>query len=119
METVRPRTEVDAQGSTGSEGDRGREGDAGPQGRPGSPGISGTPGIPGMPGPPGPQPDIQPFLNQIQQSQGSEKGPSPDPFTYMQAQVIRYINCAFSSNDLRIFPQKRCHDLRTRQNIYD
>ena len=46
-----------------------------------------------MPGPPGPQPDLQPFLNQMQQSQGQgDKGPSPDPFTYMQAQVDRLID---------------------------
>ena len=74
-------------GSQGNAGDAGRFGDSGRGGQPGSPGQIGMPGSPGMPGPPGPQPDIQPFINQIQQSQGTEKGPSPDPFTYMQAQV--------------------------------
>ena len=38
-------------------------------------------------GPPGPQPNIEPFINQMQQAAGGEKGPSPDPFSYMQAQV--------------------------------
>ena len=38
-------------------------------------------------GPPGPQPNIEPFINQMQTAAGGEKGPSPDPFTYMQAQV--------------------------------
>ena len=41
---------------------------------------------PGAPGPPGPQPDLGPFMGQIEQQAG-EKGPSPDPFSYMQAQV--------------------------------
>ena len=85
-ETVQPR-QVDAIGSRGSQGEAGRTGDSGRSGPPGPPGQTGTPGIPGMPGPPGPQPDIQPFINQLEQSQGGEKGPSPDPFTYMQAQV--------------------------------
>jgi len=58
-----------------------RPAESGPPGRPG------TPGIPGAPGPPGPQPDIGPLLNQIQQSSGGEKGPAPDPFSFMQAQV--------------------------------
>ena len=62
-------------------------GESGRSGYRGRTGETGQPGVPGMPGPPGPQPDIQPFLNQIQQSQGGDKGPSPDPFTYMQAQV--------------------------------
>ena len=73
-----PREEADARGSTGVSG---RPGENGTPGRPG------TPGTPGTPGPPGPQPDLQPFLNQIQQSAGGEKGPAPDPFSYMQAQV--------------------------------
>ena len=66
-ETVRPEPEY----ARGSEG-RG--------GRPGSPGP------PGAPGPPGPQPDIGPVMTQMA-TQGGEKGPSPDPFSYMQAQV--------------------------------
>ena len=52
----------------------------------GAPGRAGAEGRPGAPGPPGPQPDIAPLLGQIEQ-QGGEKGPSPDPFSYMQAQV--------------------------------
>ena len=77
-------------GAFGSAGNGGGQGRGGEQGRPGDlgpPGRSGQPGIPGPPGNPGPQPDIQPFLEQIQTSQGGEKGPSPDPFSYMQAQV--------------------------------
>ena len=42
-------------------------------------------GIPGNPGPIGPQPDIQPFIQQLQLSTGVDKGPTP--FTYMQATV--------------------------------
>ena len=79
--------EVDAHGSTGAGGARGRGGAPGHMGPPGTPGTPGNPGIPGNPGPPGPQPDIQPFLDQVQTSQGGQKGPSPDPFSYMQAQV--------------------------------
>ena len=79
--------EVDAFGSSGDRGSGGRSGAPGSMGPPGSPGNPGTPGIPGNPGPPGPQPDIQPFLDQVQTSQGGQKGPSPDPFSYMQAQV--------------------------------
>ena len=37
-----------------------------------------------MPGAAGPQPDIQPFIQQLQLSTGVDKGP---PFTYMQATV--------------------------------
>ena len=36
-------------------------------------------------GPPGPQPNIEPFINQMQTARGGEKG--PEPFSYMQAQV--------------------------------
>ena len=77
---------VDSFGSSGNGGPSGRGGESGRMGEPGSPGRPGMPGIPGNPGPPGPQPDIQPFLDQLQ-STGGEKGPSPDPFSYMQAQV--------------------------------
>lgn len=66
-----------------------RRGSTQGSGRPGAPGAEGRPGSagrPGAPGPPGPQPDIAPLLGQINQ-QGGEKGPSPDPFSYMQAQV--------------------------------
>lgn len=76
---------VDALGSDGPRGPPGREGDPGRMGLTGPPGLSGIPGVPGKPGPPGPLPEIQPFINQIQMSQGENKG--PDPFTYMQAQV--------------------------------
>ena len=78
---------VDAFGSDGAVGPDGREGPPGDMGVPGAPGTPGIPGIPGDPGPPGPQPDIQPFIDQIQTSQGGEKGPSPDPFSFMQAGV--------------------------------
>ena len=77
---------VDSYGSAGNAGNAGRGGEPGRRGEPGTPGNPGVPGIPGNPGPPGPQPDIQPFLDQLQQGSG-EKGPSPDPFNYMQAQV--------------------------------
>ena len=77
---------MDSFGSSGNGGPSGRGGESGRMGEPGSPGRPGMPGIPGNPGPPGPQPDIQPFLDQLQ-STGGEKGPSPDPFSYMQAQV--------------------------------
>ena len=60
-----------------------RRGSTSAQGRPGAPGPDGRPGAPG---PPGPQPDLGPFMGQIEQQAG-EKGPSPDPFSYMQAQV--------------------------------
>ena len=60
-----------------------RRGSTSAQGRPGPPGAEGRPGAPG---PPGPQPDLGPFMGQIEQQAG-EKGPSPDPFSYMQAQV--------------------------------
>merc|ERR1719393_1228393 len=60
-----------------------RRGSTAAQGRPGAPGPDGRPGAPG---PPGPQPDLGPFMGQIEQQAG-EKGPSPDPFSYMQAQV--------------------------------
>ena len=76
---------VDALGSDGPRGPPGREGDPGRMGPPGPPGLFGIPGIPAKPGPPGPLPEIQPFINQIQMSQGENKG--PDPFTYMQAEV--------------------------------
>ena len=79
--------EVDAFGSGGDRGSEGRSGGPGPMGPIGAPGNPGIPGIPGNPGPPGPQPEIQPFLDQVQTSQGGQKGPSPDPFSYMQAQV--------------------------------
>ncbi len=78
---------VDAYGSPGQRGDPGHAGEPGRPGSPGSPGNPGTPGIPGAPGPPGPQPNIEPFINQLQAASGGEKGPSPDPFSYMQAQV--------------------------------
>ena len=76
---------VDALGASGQRGRDGREGDPGRTGPPGPPGLFGNPGPPGMPGPPGPLPDFQPYINQIQMSQGENKG--PDPFTYMQAEV--------------------------------
>ncbi len=63
------------------QGEPGRMGEAGPPGRPGLPGIPGNPGIAG------PQPDIQPFLQQLQLTSGGEKGPSAEPFSYMQATV--------------------------------
>ena len=76
---------IDAIGAAGSQGRAGRDGDSGRSGPPGPPGLAGNPGTPGMPGPPGPLPDFQPYINQIQMSQGENKG--PDPFTYMQAEV--------------------------------
>ena len=76
---------VDALGASGDQGRSGREGDSGNSGPPGPPGLFGNPGTPGNPGPPGPLPDFQPYINQIQMSQGENKG--PDPFTYMQAEV--------------------------------
>ena len=86
-ESERPLgTVVDAAGQAGERGDPGIKGDAGRPGQIGTPGRPGMPGIPGNPGPPGPQPNLEPFINQLQQSTG-EKGPSPDPFSYMQAQV--------------------------------
>ena len=60
-----------------------RRGSTSAQGPPGAPGPDGRPGAPG---PPGPQPDLGPIMGQIEQQAG-EKGPSPDPFSYMQAQV--------------------------------
>ena len=30
---------------------------------------------------------LTPWLSQLSQSQGGEKGPQPDPFSYLQAQV--------------------------------
>ena len=79
--------EVDVQGSPGPRGQQGRPGEQGRTGEIGPPGNPGIPGIPGNPGPPGPQPNLEPFINQLQQASGGEKGPSPDPFSYMQAQV--------------------------------
>ena len=78
---------VDAFGETGDDGRGGSRGESGPMGQPGPSGVPGTPGIPGNPGPPGPQPDLEPFLNQLQSAGSGQKGPSPDPFSYMQAQV--------------------------------
>ena len=78
-------SEIDAIGSDGPNGPPGRDGDQGRMGLPGPPGLFGIPGVPGNPGPPGPPPEIQPFINQIQMSQGENKG--PDPFTYMRAEV--------------------------------
>lgn len=80
-------TEVDANSAPGPRGDPGRQGESGRPGEVGLPGVPGYPGVPGMPGPPGPQPNLEPFISQLQQSAGGEKGPSPDPFSYMQAQV--------------------------------
>lgn len=78
---------MDVQGSPGPRGQPGRQGEQGRTGEIGPPGNPGIPGIPGNPGPPGPQPNLEPFINQLQQASGGEKGPSPDPFSYMQAQV--------------------------------
>ena len=76
--------EVDAIGTDGGPGEVGPEGEVGKPGEQGPPGRPGIPGIPGMPGAAGPQPDIQPFIQQLQLSTGVDKGP---PFTYMQATV--------------------------------
>ena len=78
--------QVDGYGSPGNSGPEGRAGEDGRPGNPGPPGNPGMPGVPGNPGPPGPQPNIEPFINQMQQNTG-EKGPAPDPFSYMQASV--------------------------------
>jgi len=78
--------EVDVQGTPGDRGPEGRPGERGRPGDMGPPGRPGVPGTPGNPGPPGPQPNIEPFINQLQTTSG-DKGPSPDPFSYMQAQV--------------------------------
>lgn len=63
-------------------------GEPGTPGESGVPGSPGTPGVPGLPGPPGPVPDLTYFTQQLQDSMaGSDKGPGPDNFQYMQAQV--------------------------------
>ncbi|XP_065583765.1 uncharacterized protein LOC136042731 isoform X3 [Artemia franciscana] len=59
----------------------------GQQDETGSPGVPDVPGIPRTPSSPYPPPHVGALIGQLQQSQGVEKGPAPDSFSFVQAQV--------------------------------
>ncbi|GIY82864.1 VWFC domain-containing protein [Caerostris darwini] len=73
-------------------GRRGEPGEPGTPGHPGERGEAGEPGshgTPGRPGPPGPSGDLSSWFQGLasQQGIGGDKGPGPDAFQFMQAQV--------------------------------